>query len=179
MKRWKKVLIGTAIAGSLIGGFAWYFGSSVIETCAFCWYRFEDNRLGPYLPPVDEVRVILLGGLKNDHAPFLESGISYYKILGQATLHDKDAQIVAQNWRLLPRNPLLGDLCHSPLYAFQFRDHGRLLLQTTICWHCNNYSLSTSETPWMDVEFGFDASSRISQALLQTLEHYVPLPPKK
>ena len=174
MQRTHKICLGIVIMASLLGGAVWYWGASFVQASQFYWYSYEDLRLGPYLPEVDEAKIMLLGGLKDDHAPFLESGISYYKILGETTLHGKDAEAVAENWRYLPRNPRLSDSCHNPLYAIQFRQEGKLILQTTICWHCNNHSISTTENPWIDIEFGFDGSSRISQALLSTLKKYVP-----
>jgi hypothetical protein len=178
MRRWKKVLIGVAIFAALIAGVAWLYGSAIFDDCLFCCYEYEDTHLGPFLPPVDETKIMLLGGLKNQNGAFSESDISFYKILGQTTLHGNEAADIAEGWRCLPRNQRLSDLCHSPLYALQFQSKGHLLLETTICWHCNNYTLSPGGHPWLDGDFGFDANSPISQAFLATLEKYVP-PPKR
>jgi hypothetical protein len=183
MKKWLKLLLWGLGVCLIAGAFLYITRNFWLEQ----YYKYEIRRIelevdqyGPFLPEVDEVEVILLGGLTKtaEHDGFMEGRISDYNILGQKAVRDKDAKDIADMWRFLPRNPLYSDMCHSPIYALRFRDHGKPVFETTIWWHCNNYTITVPGHDPEDGEWGFDANSKAATMLLDKLKQVVPFPPE-
>ena len=183
MKRRYKILLGLASLISL--GLITYFSAREYWNDAFISYigrqmYVEALDYGPFLPPVDKVDVILLGGIQKskEQTGFMETAISDYVILGQKTLNGKEAEDIAQIWRYVPQNPHYSALCHGPLYALRFWKNDSKICEVTICWHCSNFGL-TVPSDWLplgDREFGFDSNSRAATGLLDKLKTIVPPP---
>jgi hypothetical protein len=58
-------------------------------------------------------------------------------------------------------------MCHNPIYALRFRQHGKLLFETTVCWECHNYTIPLGI--FGPAEYGFNSDAKDAQLLLQIL----------
>jgi hypothetical protein len=183
VKRRYKILLGASILFTF-GGLT-YFSARDYWNELFIGYigrqlYTEALDYGPFLPPVNKVDVILLGGIQKskEQTGFMETAISDYVILGQKTLDGKEAEGVAQIWRYVPQNPHYSALCHDPLYALRFWKDDKKICEITICWHCSNFGLTVPGDflPLGDREFGFDSKSAAAVALLNKLKQVVPFP---
>jgi hypothetical protein len=137
----------------------------------------EAQKTGRFLPPVDEAEVVLLG--EGTKTRFEDPSIADYSVVGSATLRGEDAQKVANLWRALRRGEQFSAMCHAPLYGLRFRDEGKLIFETTVCWECQNYSIPLGPGGILGhAEYGFDAKSEDAKALLTFLKQRVPIPEK-
>jgi hypothetical protein len=129
------------------------------------------EKLGPFLPHVQEVEIDLLGGIGSGPA-YGPSVVDEYKIINRKTVGGTQAQNIADCWRMLPRSPWLSMMCHNPPYGLRFRTNGKLILDTTICWHCQNYDflIPGNATKSGLVEWGFDGNSQAAKLLLKLLQ---------
>ena len=132
------------------------------------------EEFGYRLPDVDEVAIMSLGdevAMPND-----ENHFERYGVLGHVVLHGDDATKVANLWRSLRRGRGYSAMCHDPVYALRFRQRGKVLFETTICWKCHNYTIPIG---WFGrTEYGFDSNREDAQTLFTLLQSYVPLPKK-
>jgi hypothetical protein len=134
---------------------------------------YRSYEFGINLPDVDEIEVIALGAPKGAGSG---DDVEDYTIASQTVLRGDDAQKVARIWRFLQRGECFVSLCHNPIYALRFRQQGKLIFETTICWHCHTYTIPMGV--FGTTEYGFDSDSGDAQLLLQILESHVPLPGK-
>ena len=166
-------LLAIAAALVLIGVLAWQVNwRDWGDHLAIDYFVLEDAWKGPFMPEIDEVEVVLLKGTKNQS--YDESKIDEYVSGGSRTVTGQDAQNIADMWRMLPRNPKYGMLCFGPVYGLRFRDKGKLILETTICWHCNHYTLSPTLFGGSP-EMAFDGESKVALTLLDALKRQVPM----
>lgn len=131
---------------------------------------------GRFLPAVDEVEILALGGEVPEGTPD-----SFHPDLGprrgtfnRHTLRGGEAESLAALWRSLDFDQHFGGACHNPYYALRFRFQGKLILETSICWSCSNVILPVGV--FGEVEYGFDAKSQSGKELLATLTRYAPHP---
>ena len=135
------------------------------------------ERYGFDLPTVDEVEILALGGeaAKGQPDSFPADFGPPASTLNRHTVQGDEAEAIAKIWRLVPTKPLFRLLwCHRPYYALRFRAQGKLLLETSVCWHCGTYSLPVKGLGTS--YYGFDAKSEKAQTLLATLTEYAPHP---
>lgn len=133
--------------------------------------RAEES--GFRLPDVDEIEVIALAGPTSDSTPQGDS-ILGYRVHAHATLRGDESAKVAELWRSLRRGREFSGMCHDPGYALRFHHNGKLVFETTVCWACHNFTLPIGILGRF--EYGFDAESTDSKALLELLQSHAPQP---
>jgi hypothetical protein len=141
------------------------------------------QEVGRFLPTVDEVEILALDGEVPTGTPDSfppDMGPNSIGAVNRQTVRGAEAEGIASIWRQIrfdrPFRPTFPPitLCHHPYYALRFRDHGKLLLETSVCWKCASYTLPVEgfgRTTW-----GFEAKSEPAQKLLSTLRQYAPHP---
>jgi len=134
------------------------------------------------LPPVTSVEIFRLASYSvgDKGAPQPPSGAEIFPmnpdgytlvVTGKVTLKEKDAEKLAGEWRQLDFGVQYQALCHFPVYALKFMSGDRVLLQTTICWHCSDFSLADGGYG------GFNSAAESAKILKNHLEKL--LPPKQ
>lgn len=133
------------------------------------------DEFGYRLPDVDEVQIM---GLRGDDAVASndENHFESYLVLGHAVLHGDDATKITNLWRSLRRSRGFSAMCHDPVYALRFRQRGKVIFETTICWKCHNYTIPMGL--FGRTEYGFDSDRSDAQTLFTLLQSFVPLPKK-
>ena len=134
------------------------------------------EEFGRNLPGVDEVEILVLGGEVAAGTPDSVPGDmgGTVGVVGHRTMHDKEAEQIASLWRNIPFDQHFASLCFSPYYALRFRHQGRLVLETSVCWHCSTYTLPVSV--FGHTQYGFDSKSEAAQRLLAMLTQFAPHP---
>jgi hypothetical protein len=89
-------------------------------------------------------------------------------VTGKVTLSGADAEKLADEWRHLDFGVQYQALCHFPIYGLKFVSGNQVLFQTTICWHCSDFSLSDGGYG------GFNSSAESSNILKKHLETLLP-----
>jgi hypothetical protein len=126
------------------------------------WPPGKDSLLYKYtrqLPTVDTVEVneVRLGPTE---------GQGYEtKTLKTVTLHGVDAERFAKVWRVLNNGEGAG--CFSPAYMVKFFADQKLLLGSTICFHCRNLTLPTGNSSEI---YSFDAVGPTGKNLLAAIQ---------
>ncbi len=174
----KKWMIVSVIAGAclfLVGyGFRdFWFAQVRIYVLGLAEVRAE--QFGYRLPDVDEIEVMALGE-EDLSAPNGPERVANYAIAGRTVLRGEEAEKVATLWRGLFRARGFSAMCHKPGYALRFRQRGKLLFETTVCWECHNYTIPVGI--FGRIEYGFDATRKDALSLLELLQSHVPLPEK-
>jgi hypothetical protein len=116
------------------------------------------DHLPSELAPIDEVQVV---PLQNVAPGAVNSFMDRACDRPCAVLRESAACKVAALWRELP--PGEQARCHIPPLGVRFLREGRLVLEASVCWKCNNIFGSDSMGK---VHCKFDASAPASQALL-------------
>jgi hypothetical protein len=69
------------------------------------------------------------------------------RVLGTTTLSGDDAETLAASWRALaPKlrpdglSPMIMG-CHSPGFVYRFYAGDKLLAESSVCWHCDNFTI--------------------------------------
>ncbi len=103
------------------------------------------EELGRLLPTVDEVEILALGGEVADGTPdsFPPDIGSRLGTVNRKTIRGAEAEQIASIWRDIDFDRHFASLCHDPFYALRFHLHGRLILETSVCWKCSTYTLPT------------------------------------
>lgn len=111
------------------------------------------------LPEIDSVDVVSLRDTDADQiSGYMKEAVTaeYFQVV------DDLAQQIADLWRQLP--PGEQDRCHYPPFGLRFYNNGKLQLQASLCWECNNiFGDLNGNTIWYE----FDAQHQISQKLLE------------
>ncbi|MBS1724979.1 MAG: hypothetical protein JSS66_18725 [Armatimonadetes bacterium] len=123
------------------------------------------------LPPVDRLTVTSIERSR-DQRPGLYQGT--YRVVASKQLTGKEAEAVAKLWRSLTFNTFNQAMCHEPPYALKFESKGRVLLETTVCWHCHNFTFL--DAGGRRAYYGFLANDKAGGTLLDRLKRLVPLP---
>jgi len=124
----------------------------------------EVYRLAAYLPDANPAHQIPKDA---ELFPMNPDGYSLV-VTGKVVLKGKDAEQLAHEWRNLTFGVQYQALCHSPIYGIKFMSNSRLLFETTICWHCSDFSLADGGYG------GFDSSKESSNILKSHLEALLP-----
>jgi hypothetical protein len=158
---------------------------------AFCTRRFWQEQFRAYfmgrvevvaesyqrLPDgIDTVEIFTFGDSPNadDRQGFV--GDAPLKTIDHRTLNGKDAKEAVDLWGAFPIGPEFQAMCFEPVYGLQFKQRGRIVFQTAVCWECSGFTVPVP--PFGTVQYGFDAKSKGAQELLQTLERHLPLQTK-
>ena len=175
LKKWLIRSVAVCVVIFLVGYCFRDFWRSQVRIYLLGLAEVRSDEFGYQLPDVDEIEVMALGD-PDFSAPDGPERVAHYAIAGRATLRGEDAEKVAKLWRYLRRGRGFSAMCHSPAYALRFRQHGTLLFETTVCWHCHNYTIPIGIFGRM--EYGFDSKREDAQSLLELLQSHVPLPKK-
>ena len=124
---------------------------------------------------VTEARVYLLRGSKarrtGEVFPIRPYGTDA-PVHGSVTLKGKELAAFLDLWR--GQSVSIDDqaLCHDPVYGFRLYRGGKLMGETSVCWHCSNFyvDVSPSESVWC----GFDADSEAAKGLLGYCDRLLP-----
>lgn len=130
---------------------------------------------GRWLPPVDEIEILALGGAVSEGTPdsFQADMGAYRGTINRRTIRGVEAEAIAALWRDIDFDMHYGSMCHHPYYALRFRHRGKLVLETSVCWGCKNVTVPVL---FMNVHYGFDAKGVEGQKLLAELTRYAPHP---
>ena len=179
-KRWRRFLswfTGVIIALSLFVYLTRGFWLTTLRAYFIGRTYLAGEEFGRYLPAVDEVEILALGGEVADGTPdsFPPDIGPRLGTVARQTVRGAEAEQIASLWRDIYFDRHFAALCHQPFYALRFRHHGKLILETSVCWHCSTYTLPVGI--FGHTEYGFDAESKEAQKLLSTLSQYAPHPP--
>lgn len=122
------------------------------------------------LPQVEKVVILNLGdNLQDSTSEYvrrggLSLGTQTFPIYAIVEAESNEASEIAEMWRQLPQAEQAR--CHVPPYGLRFYGGGRMIVEASVCWQCNNI--------WTREEGGksfytFDASAEVSQRLLEKL----------
>lgn len=175
LKKWL-IRVGIVFVSLFLIGYCFRdFWVAQLRVYLFGLIEVRSDQFGHQLPDADEVEVMSLGR-PDFSAPDGPAYVEHYAIAGRSALRGEDAAKVVELWRSLRRGRGFAAMCHDPIYALRFRQQGKLLYETTICWHCHSYTI-----PWGVLghgQYGFDADREDAQDLLRFLKSHVPLPIK-
>jgi hypothetical protein len=180
--RWKLFLLLFLAAILVLAGGVYYltqdFWSDNLRAYLIGREYVIGQKYGRFLPPVDEIEIFALGGEVPDGTPdsFSPDIGPRLGTVNRRTIRGAEAESLASLWRGINFDRHFGALCHNPFYALRFRHHGKLVLETSICWKCSNVTLPMFGHS-VAIDYGFDAKSEDGQKLLSTLTQYAPHPP--
>ncbi|MCM3873814.1 MAG: hypothetical protein ND895_24260 [Pyrinomonadaceae bacterium] len=123
----------------------------------------EDSLLYKYTRGLARVDRVEISEVR--FAPAATNGGSETKIIKSVAFQGVEAEKFASVWRDL--NGGTGAGCFSPAYLVKFYFDERLLLGSTICFHCHNLTLPVGET--IEIH-SFDADGPTGQRLLKTVQ---------
>jgi hypothetical protein len=112
-----------------------------------------------HLPQVDSIDVVNLKDFDVDRvSEYMQKAIDtdHIKVVGDL------AQQIANFWQQLPPGEQFR--CHIPPFGLRFYSNGKLQLQASICWECNNIF---GDLEGNNFSYEFDGQHQISQALLE------------
>lgn len=130
---------------------------------------------GRFLPAVDKVEILALRGKVPKGTPdsFPPDIGASLGTVNRQTIRGGKAEEIADLWRGIEFSDHFAAICHQPFYAIRFRHHGKLILETSVCW---NYSTYMVPVFLGNVPYGFDSKSEKAQELLAMLTRYAPHP---
>jgi hypothetical protein len=123
------------------------------------------------LPTVDKVELFYFVGTLYENLPKLEDktevplksfGVEV-RIISSKILLGNEAEEFARLWRKITRGGGMG--CVSPAYRLRFFNKDALLLQTDVCFDCNNLLLELPNVPNSTI-WGFNTDSSDAKDLL-------------
>jgi hypothetical protein len=118
------------------------------------------------LPGVDTVEVLVLSEETDDSPTQLLDIVKWQKFPVSFSIEVSGdvAQEIANLWRHLPPDEQMR--CHLPPFGLRFYAKRMLLLESSICWQCNNIWIKMNGK---NATYTFDGSHEVSQKLLATL----------
>src|SRR3712207_962836 len=117
------------------------------------------------LPEIDAIDVVDIRRIEaNNVGNYMREAID----APYAHLTDESAQQIASLWRELPSGEQ--SRCHIPPFGLRFYSNGKLQLQASICWECDNIF---GDSKGDDIWFAFDAQSETAQKLLSLCKQAV------
>jgi hypothetical protein len=124
---------------------------------------------------VTEVRVYRLAG-KEDQSSKETFPIRPYHmeqtVYGSVTLIGSELAEFKDLWRSQQPDEWKQALCHDPPYGFRLYRGSKLVTETSICWHCNNFYFEF--WPFGSTWYGFDAESKAGKELLDFCDKRLP-----
>jgi hypothetical protein len=179
-KRWQRFfawLFGFAITLAVFVYFTREFWLTTLRSYYIGRTYVAAEEYGRFLPAVDEVEILALageaaGGQPDSFPPDIGPRIG---TVNRHTVRGADAESIRGIWRSISFDRHFAAICHQPYYALRFRHHGKLILETSVCWECSTYTIPIPI--FGSTQYGFDAKSEEAQKLLATLAQYAPHPP--
>lgn len=176
LKKWL-VRVGIALGCLLVSGFLFPdFWLGLIRPYFLGLMEVKAEEFGRLMNDVDEIEVIaLVDGPLGTTGVHAEKALGY-GVHGKKTLRGDEAKQVHDLWRYLRRGRTFSAMCHDPGYVLRFWKDGKLILETSVCWSCHNYTLPI----WIlgRPTYGFDSTREDAKELLALLRMHVPLPQK-
>ncbi|HEX8916390.1 MAG TPA: hypothetical protein VF796_28825 [Humisphaera sp.] len=113
------------------------------------------------LPDVDAVEVVVMRGVESGPHGYMPNARDARAVRVQGP----EAARIASLWRALPPGEQMR--CHVPPFGLRFLHGGRVLVEASVCWQCNNVWGHAG-----DDRFGyeFDGSHPTARALLAACE---------
>ena len=134
------------------------------------------EKYGWRLPDADRVEISVL----DEWSPTVTNGfpskvdsVSYYRIGRQKTITGEQAKEFGTKWRSMMFWWGFSAMCHEPAYGLRFFSGQSLLLETTLCWKCSNFEVST---PLGYRFMGFDKKRPQAESFWRSLQEHLPLP---
>lgn len=118
------------------------------------------------LPPIDEVAIFPLRGIEPNRVS------EYMHHLAGAPSVRPDgaaAQEIASLWRALPPGEMMR--CHTPPFGVRFSAAGRVVVEASLCWRCNN---AFGFVGGRQISFVFDGAAEVSRKLLARFDELLP-----
>lgn len=100
--------------------------------------------------------------------------VLFHPITARKALTPAERDEFMKAWRALRTGASYSALCHHPIYGLRLHGQGRLVLETTVCYECANF---TVPTPRGHAWCGFDTKDRAGTNLFALLVRHIPLPP--
>lgn len=124
---------------------SWQWGSLV-----FAYISWGARAATVDLPPCDRIEICQLDGVIDQQAvtgfPVRPSkGISL--IRDRTMLEGAAAAALAKLWRSQTFGLEYESLCHTPGYGIRFYHGSTLLLETSVCFRCSNFSMNVQGEP--------------------------------
>lgn len=129
------------------------------------------------LPPANRVEINRIAAvddpvLSNAGLPLRASGPVTLTILAGKALTGAEATQFLGAWRTLHTGWSFSGLCHEPGYQLRFFNDAKLLAETSVCYKCQNLSVSTPGG-WRFC--GFDTQNESGRRVFNLLTNHVPL----
>jgi hypothetical protein len=177
-KRWRRLFArfcGVIVALAVFVYFTRGFWITTIRSYCIGRVYVAAQDYGRFLPAVDEVEILALGAEvpKGTSDSFPTDFGASLGTVNRQTIRGAEAEEIADLWRGIEFSDHFAGLCHQPFYAIRFRRHGKLILETSVCWKCSTYTLPIF---FGAVPYGFDSKSDKAQELLAMLTRYAPHP---
>lgn len=101
-------------------------------------------------------------------------------VQGHATLKGDACQKVRSAWQSLTFDRTGGSFCHYPVYGFRLYRGDDLLMETTVCWQCQNFYVpryDSEKRGYTHGWYGF-ANDDHAKSLLKLFQGYLAHPKK-
>jgi hypothetical protein len=133
--------------------------------------EYGAQEFGRGLHDCDGVEIVAIAGRPGDPDGVAGSFLKY-PATARLRLSDEGAQKIVDAWTSLSRRRDISGMCHHPPYGLRFFRGEKLVFETTVCWHCWNYTIPVLFLG--RVEYGFEAESAEALALLKLLQDALP-----
>ena len=145
MKRWRRWLVGIVLGGLLALGIALAIPDSrrwLAVTVIRADLALAANQYCNHLPPVDEVQIFHTGKWLKPNERTGHDTIKGLILENSRPLTGPEITSFVGLWRKLTieTDPMQSSLCHYPVYAIRFSHQHQVLLETTFCWKCQNFT---------------------------------------
>ena len=127
--------------------------------------------------PVTKVEIFLLQG----HESQLHDGTfpvpgsrDTGRIYGKMTLATEDITQFLELWTTQEIDYWKSAMCHHPAYGIRIYEGSRMTRETSMCWHCSNFSIPLP--PLGPMTYGFDAEGKPAQDFLKFCDERLPYP---
>ena len=169
-------LVAVACAATLV---ACVTSSDERRALALGWVELSGLKATAELPSVDRIEINLVASDQptDNTAPgfpvFSGDGISRHRILGRKLATGPEAAQLLGAWRTLHTSAALSGMCHEPGYGLRFFHGTKLVLETSVCFKCQNFVVPVPKLG--SAYCGFDAQNEAGRRVFNLLTNHVPL----
>jgi hypothetical protein len=124
---------------------------------------------------ITEARIFLLMGTKEQQTEEsfpIRPYRSTVPVFGSVTLTGEKLDAFLRLWSYQSACRMRQALCHDPAYGFRLYRGSRLMAETSLCWHCQNYYVET--WPVGSSWYGFEADDKYAIELLNHCDALLP-----
>ena len=133
------------------------------------------------LPDVDRIDLFHITGAfeqdkkKGEVFEIAGNDVSF-AVASKKTLRGKNCEKIIEAWRCLriPQGPG-GAFCHTPPYGIRLYRGDKVLLETTICWECHNFYMSTIDQETGALRLSLQRVEDKGNRLFQVLNEIIPI----